>query len=96
VAFIKARFNEGRTTDDFIHVIDIKCAKWLSDPKMIDFLRPETLFGNKFESYLNEQKAERHSGIKKWLEIKTKQMGGDKGDGRKGLIEIWPSDGSLS
>jgi len=98
VAFIKARFNEGRTPDDFIHVIDVKCAKWLSDPKMIDFLRPETLFGNKFENYLNElpaekyswtkELAERHSGIKEWLEIKTRQMEEKKKNDASGLIEF--------
>jgi uncharacterized phage protein (TIGR02220 family)/predicted phage replisome organizer len=51
---IKARINEGFTLDDFKRVIDIKCDKWKSDPKMQDYLRPETLFGNKFEGYLNE------------------------------------------
>lgn len=51
---IMARLSEGRTIDDFKKVIDTKCGKWLDDPKMIDFLRPDTLFGNKFESYLNE------------------------------------------
>ena len=52
---IKARLNEGFTVDDFKTVINTKTAKWKTDPKMSDFLRPETLFGNKFESYLNEK-----------------------------------------
>ena len=51
---IKARFNEGFKLDDFKRVIDIKSEKWKGDPKMQDYLRPETLFGNKFEGYLNE------------------------------------------
>ena len=51
---IKARWNEGFTLPDFIKVIDKKSAKWGSDPKMADYLRPETLFGTKFEGYLNE------------------------------------------
>jgi uncharacterized phage protein (TIGR02220 family) len=51
---IKARFNQGFTLADFFTVIDNKCQKWLGDPKMMDYLRPETLFGNKFEGYLNE------------------------------------------
>lgn len=51
---INARLNEGFTVDDFKAVIDIKCAKWLKDDKMRDYLRPETLFGTKFEGYLNE------------------------------------------
>ena len=51
---IKARFNEGFKEEDFMKVIDVKCAKWLNDPKMSEYLRPETLFGTKFESYLQE------------------------------------------
>ncbi len=50
---IIARFNEGWNVEDFKKVIDNMCIKWLGDEKMQDYLRPETLFGNKFESYLN-------------------------------------------
>jgi uncharacterized phage protein (TIGR02220 family) len=52
---IKARWNEGFTLDDFKTVIDKKTAEWLNDPKMSKYLRPETLFGNKFEGYLNQK-----------------------------------------
>lgn len=52
---IKARFNEGFTIDDFKTVIDKKCMEWINDKTMNKFLRPETLFGNKFEGYLNQQ-----------------------------------------
>lgn len=52
---IKARINEGYTIDDFKKVIDIKKADWFLDPKMSEFLRPITLFGTKFESYLNSK-----------------------------------------
>lgn len=52
---IKARFNEGFTLDDFKKVIDIKVKEWLGDKKMCQYLRPETLFGNKFEGYLNQK-----------------------------------------
>lgn len=51
---IKARLNEGYVLDDFIVVIDKKCGEWLNDDKMNKYLRPETLFGTKFESYLNQ------------------------------------------
>lgn len=51
---IKARLKEGFKLEDFQKVIDIKSSQWLSDSKMANYLRPETLFGNKFESYLNE------------------------------------------
>jgi len=50
---IKARFKEGFTLNDFYKVIDNQCSKWLDDSKMSDYLRPQTLFGTKFESYLN-------------------------------------------
>lgn len=52
---IKARMNEGFTVDDFKTVIDKKSAEWLSDSKMQQYLRPETLFGTKFEGYLNQK-----------------------------------------
>jgi predicted phage replisome organizer/uncharacterized phage protein (TIGR02220 family) len=52
---IKARWNEGFKLDDFKRVIDIKTAEWINDSKMSNYLRPETLFGTKFESYLNQK-----------------------------------------
>src|SRR5699024_4569476 len=51
---IKARMNEGYTIEDYKTVIDKKNAKWIKDKKMEEFLRPKTLFGNKFDRYLNE------------------------------------------
>lgn len=51
---INARLNENFNEQDFYKVIDNKCNSWLKDEKMCKFLRPETLFSNKFESYLNE------------------------------------------
>ena len=41
--------------DDLRIVIDKKCAEWLNNPKMCQFLKPYTLFGDKFERYLNEE-----------------------------------------
>lgn len=52
---IKARLNEGFTVDDFKTVIDKKTAAWFNDSKMKNYLRPTTLFGPKFEEYLNEK-----------------------------------------
>ena len=52
---IKARMKEGFTVDDFKTVIDKKVTDWKNDPQMNAYLRPETLFGNKFEGYLNQQ-----------------------------------------
>lgn len=54
---IKSRFNEGFTASDFKIVIDKKCKDWLADSEMVNYLRPETLFGTKFESYLNQPTA---------------------------------------
>ena len=51
---IKARFNEGFTINDFKTVIDKKTIEWINDNKFKVYLRPETLFGTKFESYLNQ------------------------------------------
>jgi uncharacterized phage protein (TIGR02220 family) len=51
---ITARLNDNFTEANFFAVIDNKASKWLKDPKMCEYLRPETLFGTKFESYLNE------------------------------------------
>ena len=48
---INARLNEGYTLDDFKAVIDRKCSEWLGT-HMAEYLRPQTLFGTKFESYL--------------------------------------------
>lgn len=50
---IKARLAEGFTVDEILLVIDKKCQEWLGDSKMEQYLRPETLFGTKFEGYLN-------------------------------------------
>lgn len=52
-SLINARTREGFTVDDFKAVIDGRVKAWANDPKMSDYLRPQTLFGTKFESYLN-------------------------------------------
>ena len=63
---LKARLKEGYSVEDFKKVIDIKVAEWLNDENMSKFLRPETLFSNKFEGYLNQKpKQEVKKRIKK-------------------------------
>lgn len=52
---INARIEEGFTLDDFKKVIDTKVDEWGKDPEMNKYLRPETLFGTKFEGYLNQK-----------------------------------------
>ena len=56
---ITARLNEKYTVEDFKAVIDKKAGQWLHDQEHVQYLRPETLFGNKFESYLNQQEPQK-------------------------------------
>lgn len=51
---INARLKEGYTVDDFKTVIDKMCAKW-KGTEYEEYLRPQTLFGTKFEGYLNSK-----------------------------------------
>ena len=52
---IDARLGEGYSENDFYEVIDRKTSEWLADPKMSQYLTPDTLFGTKFEKYLNQK-----------------------------------------
>lgn len=63
---IKARLNEGFTVDDFKTVIYKKAKQWQNDQKMCKFLRPETLFGTKFEGYLNEMEPVVEDDVSRW------------------------------
>jgi phage replication O-like protein O len=51
---INARWNEGYRLIDFQRVVDKKCAEWIGSD-MERFLCPDTLFGTKFEKYLNQK-----------------------------------------
>lgn len=53
MSMITARLNDDFVEEDFYKVIDIKCDEW-KDTAMEIYLRPETLFSNKFEGYLNQ------------------------------------------
>ena len=55
---IHARVQEGYTLEDFKIVIDKKVNEWYGTD-MAKYLRPETLFGNKFEGYLNQPETKR-------------------------------------
>ena len=73
---IKARFEEGFTLEDFYTVIDKKVAEWRGTD-MEKYLRPSTLFGSKFESYLNQcdkpsretVKGQREYYVSDWTEL---------------------------
>ena len=58
---IKARLREKYEPEDFKIVIDKKCKEWLGTD-MEKYLRPETLFGNKFESYLKQKTGGNNNG----------------------------------
>ena len=70
---INARLREGYTVADFKTVIDKKVNEWGKRPEMVQYLRPQTLFGTKFESYLNQpyvsgQKLNTtRAGLMEWL-----------------------------
>lgn len=70
---INARLAEGFTVDDFKRVIDIKVSQWLNDDRMNAYLRPETLFSGKFESYLNEQPKKAFKGATNDYDRKREQ-----------------------
>ena len=51
---IAAREREGYTLTDIEMVIRHQCGLWGKDANMCKYLRPETLFGSKFEAYLSD------------------------------------------
>lgn len=57
---IHARLAEGFTVEDFKTVIDKKCDDWIGT-EWEKFLRPETLFGTKFEGYLNARTTKKNN-----------------------------------
>jgi len=69
-SLIKARFNDGFKIEDFKVVIDKKCEEWLGTD-FEKFIRPETLFSNKFDGYLNQKitKGSRNKKIDSQMEI---------------------------
>lgn len=54
---------QGYKVTDFETAIDNKVADWLGNDKMEPYLRPDTLFGNKFESYYNENSSKREDPL---------------------------------
>ena len=55
VKHITARLREGYDVFDFFDVINTKYEEW-KGTDMEKYLRPDTLFGTKFENYLNQSK----------------------------------------
>ncbi len=92
---IEARWTEGYRLEDFCKVIDNMTAKWGLDPKMMEFLRPATLFSDKFGNYLGVVVTPVDRGllsrdgyrsslvIRSWGERKRRELeeeGGEEGD----------------
>lgn len=85
-SLIRARFNNGFTLEDFKVAIDNKVKSWLNDKEYNKYLRPETLFGTKFEGYLNERpykkkenkKAATHEELMKQIYGQEAGDGGDR------------------
>lgn len=80
---IKARLDDGFTENDFYKVIDTKIADW-KDTDFEKYLRPDTLFGAKFESYLN-QKSKTKNTRPNWMD---KEIESDKTCSHEELEEI--------
>ncbi|MDN6849472.1 MAG: conserved phage C-terminal domain-containing protein [Staphylococcus equorum] len=59
-SFIEARWKEDFREEDFKKVIDIKVQEWKGTDQD-KYLRPETLFGTKFEGYRNQQVSNKES-----------------------------------
>lgn len=64
IKLINARFKEGYVVEDFKAVILKKYNSW-KNTDMEKYLRPSTLFGTKFESYLNEKEKGVKNGTNK-------------------------------
>lgn len=69
---INARLAEGFKVEDFKAVISKKCAEWKGG-EMEKYLRPETLFGSKFENYLNAPAVRRRAYGETGVEIAPQQ-----------------------
>jgi uncharacterized phage protein (TIGR02220 family) len=58
LSVINARLTEGASVDECKSVIDAKVGQWSTDPKMQEYLRPQTLFGaTKFQQYVGSLNA---------------------------------------
>ncbi len=71
-SLIKARINEGFKIEDFKKVIDKKTDEWLENEKMNVYLRPQTLFGTNFESYLNQKETAKK--VPDWFNKEQKKV----------------------
>jgi uncharacterized phage protein (TIGR02220 family) len=67
LSLIVARLAEGSTPEECRSVIDAKVTEWAADPKMRNYLRPETLFGaTKFAGYVGQLSSSASAAEKDW------------------------------
>lgn len=69
--FIRARWKEGQRLDDFKRVIDNKVTDANNPTDFFDakYLQPSTLFGTKFDQYLNQQPVNTVKEVDKYAEL---------------------------
>lgn|GEM_PF-2342098 len=96
IQLIESRWTEGYRLEDFYQVIDNMTAKWGLDPKMMNFLRPATLFSDKFGNYLGAVVTPVDRGllsrdgyrsslvIKSWGERKRREL--EEAEGEEGEV----------
>lgn len=70
---IIARLKDGFSVEDFKKVIDNQVNAWGADEKMKTYIRPETLFCGKFETYLNNVEDEKQKRKREDAEINERQ-----------------------
>lgn len=70
---IVARLKDGFSVTDFKTVIDNQVAAWGNDERMKQYIRPETLFCGKFETYLNNVEDARQKRRREEQEINERQ-----------------------
>ena len=100
VKYIKARINEGYSFADFKRVIKFKVKEWRGTSQEV-YIRPETLFGNKMDWYLNSSPAEKNKTIDdfiaeaetNWRDFISKNYWFDK---RKEVYQAWMDKQALS
>ncbi|MBP3930351.1 MAG: conserved phage C-terminal domain-containing protein [Peptostreptococcaceae bacterium] len=82
-SLINARLSEGFTENDFYKVIENKVSDW-KGTEFEKYLRPVTLFGSKFENYLNEKQikkkvvdSKQHGKFEEYSEFLAKREGNE-------------------
>lgn len=71
---ITERYEEGFTLEDFKKVIRIKTAEWLDHEQFKHYLRPKTLFGENFETYLQQEKPIKKMDYQKQGRIRKEKL----------------------